>query len=107
MIQAVFTALADPTRRGVVQLLRHGPRRAGELAEALDASPPVMSRHLKILLAHGLVEDARDARDARVRTFRLRREPFTELHGWLDEIEQFWSDQLGAFKAHAEKRKPR
>ena len=41
--------------------------------------------------------------DARVRVYRLRRERFTELRGWLDEVEAFWGDQLAAFKAHAEK----
>ena len=62
----------------------------------------------------GLVEEETSPDDARGRVYRLRREPFDALHGWLDEIEAFWTDQLGAFKAHAERtskarprRKPR
>ena len=96
-------ALADPTRRGVVELLRGGPRRAGELAQAFHASPPAMSRHLRVLRTRGLIEEERDETDARVRRYRLRPEPFLALHDWLDEVEAFWGDQLRAFKAHADR----
>jgi DNA-binding transcriptional ArsR family regulator len=100
-IDRTFTALADPTRRAVVDLLRQRPRRAGELAEAFAMSAPAMSRHLRVLRKTGLVvEDALDD-DARVRLYRLRAEPFTELRHWLDEVESFWSDQLSAFAEHA------
>jgi DNA-binding transcriptional ArsR family regulator len=100
-------ALADPTRRSVVELLRDEPRRAGELAEALAMSPPAMSRHLRVLRQSGLVEEEASDDDARVRIYRLRREPFAELGEWLREVEGFWADQLGAFKAHVERsRKP-
>ena len=104
-LDAAFAALADPTRRGVVQLLRRGPRSAGELAQALDMSPPAMSRHLRLLRESGLVEDERGA-DARVRVFRLRPEPFSALRGWLDEVESFWADQLASFAAHAQRTRP-
>ena len=107
MVQAVdqvLSALADPKRRAVVDLLKDGPRRAGELAEALATSPPALSRHLKVLRTRGLVEEERSAADARVRVFRLRREPFDALGGWLAAVEGFWRDQLGAFAAHAERR---
>ena len=53
----VLTALADPARRGVVQLLSDGPHRAGELAAASGISAPAMSRHLKVLLQAGVVAD--------------------------------------------------
>ena len=56
-----LSALADPTRRRVVELLRERPRRAGELAAAFDASAPAMSRHLRVLRTRGLVEEERDA----------------------------------------------
>ena len=61
-----------------------------------------MSRHLRVLRTRGLIEEERLEDDARVRVFRLRREPFTALHAWLDRVETFWAAQLGAFKAHAE-----
>ena len=95
-------ALADPTRRQVVDLLRKHPRRAGELAAAVAVSPPAMSRHLRVLRIRGLVEEEREDRDSRVRVYRLRREKFAELQGWLREVEAFWTDQLDSFRAHVE-----
>lgn len=103
-LDRTLTALADPTRRSVVHLLRKKPRRAGELAVALSMSPPAMSRHLRVLRTTGLVEEADDARDARVRIYQLRRHPFRELREWLDDVEAFWGTQLAAFKQHAERR---
>ncbi|MET0260059.1 MAG: metalloregulator ArsR/SmtB family transcription factor, partial [Gaiellaceae bacterium] len=61
----VLTALADPTRRRVVQLLRERPYRAGELAAASGTSAPTMSRHLRVLLEAGVVADERLPDDAR------------------------------------------
>ena len=103
-LDGTLTALADPTRRRVVDLLRRRPRRAGELADAFDMSAPAMSRHLRVLRTRGLVEEERTEDDARVRVYRLRPEPFRELQGWLREVEGFWSEQLDSFKAHAEQR---
>ncbi|MES1185462.1 MAG: metalloregulator ArsR/SmtB family transcription factor [Myxococcales bacterium] len=97
-------ALADPTRRGVIELLRQEPRRASELAERLRMTRPAMSRHLRILRKSGLVSESEPEHDARVRVYRLERAPFAELRGWLSEVEAFWGDQLLAFKQHAEKR---
>jgi DNA-binding transcriptional ArsR family regulator len=101
---AVFAALADPTRRRVVQLLGDGPRRAGELAQAAGTSAPVMSRHLRVMLDAGLVADERVAADARRRVFRLRRESLVSLQAWLDQVQAHWNEQLGAFKRHVEHR---
>lgn len=103
-VDSTLAALADPTRRRVVELLRHRPRRAGELAAAGGVSAPAMSRHLRVLRTRGLIEEAPVAGDARVRLYRLRREPFEALHTWLDDVEAFWADQLGSFAEHAEKR---
>jgi DNA-binding transcriptional ArsR family regulator len=103
-IDATFTALADPTRRSVVDLLRKEPRRAGDLADELGLTRPAMSRHLKVLRRSGLIAPASDDADARARIYRLLPEPFSDLRAWLDEVERFWSGQLAAFKAHAEAR---
>ena len=100
----MFAALADPARRGVVDLLRKKPRRAGELAIALSISPARMSQHLRVLRKSGLIEDDDVESDARVRLYRLRQEPFSEIRGWLDEVEMFWASELAAFKAHAERK---
>jgi len=105
-LDATFTALADPTRRGVIDLLRRAPRRAGDLADELGMSRPAMSRHLKVLRTTGLIEQANDADDLRARVYRLRPEPFSGLREWLDEVEAFWSGQLASFKAHAERTRP-
>jgi DNA-binding transcriptional ArsR family regulator len=89
----------------VVDLLRRRPYRAGELAVALSASAPAMSRHLRVLRTSGLIEEASDAanNDARARVYQLRRAPFTQMRTWLDEVEVFWSDQLASFGAHLER----
>lgn len=62
-----------------------------------------MSRHLRVLRATGLVQVAAVADDARVRVYRLRAEPFTALRAWLDQVEAFWSEQLGSFKEYTER----
>ncbi|HEX7527590.1 MAG TPA: metalloregulator ArsR/SmtB family transcription factor [Thermoanaerobaculia bacterium] len=100
-LDRTLTALADPTRRGVVELLRKRPRRAGELAESLGLSPPAMSRHLRVLRTTGLVDETSLGEDARVRIYRLRPAPFNALRHWLDEVESFWSLELEGFRRHA------
>lgn len=102
-----FAALAEPTRLRVVGLLQSGPCRAGELADALEISPPALSRHLRVLRASGLVEETHDGADARVRVYRLRAAPFSKLRRWLDDVESFWAGELASFKAHAEKTRGR
>jgi DNA-binding transcriptional ArsR family regulator len=106
-LDSTLSALADPTRRRVVDLLRKGPRRAGELAASADMSAPAMSRHLRVLRSTGLVEAEGVADDARLRVYHLRPEPFVALQAWLDQVEAFWGEQLGAFKAHAERTRKR
>jgi len=103
-LDSTLAALADPTRRGVIDLLRREPRRAGDLADELGMSRPAMSRHLKVLRTSGLIEPANDDADLRARVYRLRPAPFSGLRTWLDEVEQFWSGQLASFKVHAEAR---
>jgi DNA-binding transcriptional ArsR family regulator len=102
-LDRTLLALADPTRRGVIDLLRDGPRRAGELASALDMARPAMTRHLRLLRETGLVIEEGVEQDARVRVYRLRREPFAALRGWLDDVEAFWALQLDGFAAQAER----
>lgn len=101
-MEGFFVALADPTRRRVIELLGDRAHRAGELAAAVGTSAPVMSRHLRILLEAGFVADERVPGDARLRVFRLRPEPVTALQAWLDQLQAHWNEQLGAFKRHVE-----
>jgi DNA-binding transcriptional ArsR family regulator len=106
-VDATLSALADPTRRAVIDLLRKTPRRAGDLANLLSVSPPALSRHLRLLRASGLVQEQTQGEDARVRVYSLRPEPFQQLRQWLDEVETFWDLQLGSFKVHAERTRKR
>ena len=103
-LDKTLTALADPSRRRVIDLLRKRPRRAGELSDALSMSAPAMSRHLRMLRKSGLVLEEIDEGDARIRVYRLRREPFTRLRDWLVEIDAFWGDQLASLKEHLDRR---
>jgi DNA-binding transcriptional ArsR family regulator len=102
-LDRTLSALADPTRRRVVDLLRTRPHRAGELSTLLGMTPPAMSRHLRLLRAEGLVEEEHQGQDARVRTYRLKQAPFSRLRRWAEDVEQFWAVQLTAFKEHAER----
>ena len=101
-LDGTFAALADGTRRGVIDLLRRGPRRASDLAEALGASKPAMSRHLRVLRDSGLVETS-SKDDGRERIYTLRPAPFTQLREWLEDVEAFWTLQLASFKDHVER----
>ena len=103
-LDRTLAALADPDRRRTIELLRHGPQRAGELATAIGLPAPAMSRHLRVLRQSGLVEESHPEFDARVRIYALRAGPMTELRNWLDETEAMWVEQLASFKKHIEGR---
>jgi len=93
---AAFAALADPTRRQVLERLAAGPRAVGELAEGLPVSRPAVSQHLKVLKAAGLVSDRQDG--AR-RIYAIDPNGLGSMRAWLD---QFWDRALEAFKAELE-----
>ncbi len=96
----VFTALADPTRRRVLELLSAGERTAGELVEAFpDRSQPAISRQLRVLRDAGLVE-ARAAQQQRI--YRLRPEHLEELDRWIATFRPFWRGRLDALEKHLE-----
>jgi len=101
-LDRTLAALADPDRRRAVDLLREGPRRAGDLAQAIGLPAPAMSRHLRVLRRSGLVEESHPEFDARVRIYSLRLGPMAELRDWLDETEALWAEQLSSFKKHVE-----
>ena len=105
-LDATFTALADPTRRRVVELLRERPTASAQLAAGAGVTPPAMSRHLRVLRQCGLVEGGAVEHDARVRLYRLRREPFVGLDVWITEVQAFWQHELDGFKAYADGTSP-
>ena len=106
-VDRVFNALADPTRRSVIELLGSRPRRAGELAAATRTSPPTMSRHLRVLLDAGIATDERPKEDARARVFRLLPESMQAVNDWLEQLQEEWDAQLRSFKRHVERKKKR
>ena len=103
-LDQTLTALADPARRAIVDLLCRRPQRPSEVADALEMSRPAMSRHLRVLRAAGFIEEETLEDDARSRLLQLRRQPFQQLRGWVDEVESFWTGQLRAFKDHTERK---
>jgi DNA-binding transcriptional ArsR family regulator len=91
-----FAALADPTRRAVLELLRQGPRPVGDIARDLPVSRPAVSQHLRVLKDAGLVTERRDG------TRRLYRIDPDGLAAIRDYFDDFWNEALAAFKAAAE-----
>ena len=104
-VDVTLSALADPTRRAVVDLLGTGPKRAGELAASVGMSGPAMSRHLRVLRESGLVEAELVDEDARLRMYRLRPQSLVALQAWLDQLKAQWDEQLGSFQRHVEGKK--
>jgi DNA-binding transcriptional ArsR family regulator len=86
-------ALADPTRRRIVELLAEGELGAGELAAQFRAARPGVSRHLRVLREHGLV---RARAEGRRRLYSLDPRPLEELEAWLDHYRAFWENRLDA-----------
>ena len=105
-LDRTLQALAEPTRRAVVGLLRDGPQRASEIADALAMSRQAMSRHLRVLRQAGVIHEVGAASpddDARARTYRLEARPLADLQSWLGEVQAFWSVQMSSFKKQAER----
>ena len=94
-----FNALADPTRRAVLDLLRAGTRPAGEIARAFPISRPAISKHLKILRRAHLVDEHRQGRH---RFYQLNPEPLKTVDSWLDEYRRFWTANLESLKSFVE-----
>jgi DNA-binding transcriptional ArsR family regulator len=94
-----FSALADPTRRAVLDLLRAGTRPAGDIARAFTVSRPAISKHLSILRRAHLVEERREGRH---RLYQLNPEPLREVDTWLQQYREFWTASLNNLKAFVE-----
>src|ERR1700686_87255 len=97
--EATFQALADPTRRAVLDLLRRGSRPAGEIAQAFPLSRPAISKHLRLLRRAHLVREHREGRN---RVYQLNPEPLREVDSWLDQYRRFWTANLASLKAFVE-----
>lgn len=92
----IISALADPTRRAVLETLRNGPRPVGEIARGLPVTRPAVSQHLKILKDAGLVADRSEGTR---RIYYIDPKGLGAMRAWLD---QFWDAALEGFKAAVE-----
>jgi DNA-binding transcriptional ArsR family regulator len=97
--EATFQALADPTRRAVLDLLRRGSQPAGEIAQAFPVSRPAISKHLRLLRRAHLV---REHREGRHRVYQLNPEPLRAVDSWLDHYRNFWNMSLASLKTFVE-----
>ncbi len=92
-MDVVLHALADESRRTVLEILRDHPASAGELAEALPIARPGVSRHLRVLREAGLVDVRQDAQR---RIYTLRPEALVEVDEWLGQYRRLWESRLDA-----------
>ena len=86
-------ALSDPTRRQIVELLAERDRNAGEIADEFPVSRPAVSRHLRVLREHGLVQTRTEGQQ---RIYSLDPAPLIELDDWLGRYRAFWTNRLDA-----------
>ncbi|WP_247003413.1 ArsR/SmtB family transcription factor [Halosolutus gelatinilyticus] len=98
-LDAIFGALAHPTRRALVEQLAAGPASVGELAEPHDVSLAAVSKHLQVLEDAGLIEVEKDGR---IRRCYLDAAPLSEAFGWLTRYRVFWDDRFDALADHLE-----
>jgi DNA-binding transcriptional ArsR family regulator len=101
-LSTTFAALADPTRRAILERLSRGRASVGELAKPFPISLPAISRHLKVLEGAGLV--VRD-REAQWRPSTLRAEPLKEAADWLETYRVIWEGRMDRLDAHLERLK--
>jgi len=93
-----FAAVGDPTRRGILDVLRGGEQPAGELVRAFpDLSQPAVSRHLRVLRESGLVEVRREEQRW---IYAIRPQGFAALEDWIGRYRAFWPIQLDALERH-------
>src|SRR5215471_2514628 len=97
--EATFQALADPTRRAVLDLLRRGSQPAGQIASAFPISRPAISKHLRLLRRAHLV---REHREGRHRVYQLNPEPLRAVDTWIDQYRVFWMSSLNNLKEFVE-----
>ncbi|OPH59018.1 transcriptional regulator [Paenibacillus ferrarius] len=97
-----FSALAEPNRLRIVELLLDGPLMVGEITERLQLQQPQVSKHLRVLLDAGLVEVQAEANR---RNYKLRLDPFQELDAWLETYRTVWEERFEALERYLQKLK--
>src|SRR5262249_6879688 len=99
-LDLVFAALADPTRRRILELLASAELCVTELTRSFSVSMPAISKHLRVLEKAGLITRERDGRLHRV---RLKAEPMRAAAGWIERYRNFWEQRLDAFSNYLER----
>jgi DNA-binding transcriptional ArsR family regulator len=97
--RSVFRAIADPTRRAILDRLRAGPAPVNELASAFEQSRPAISKHLRILREARIVSEQRQGRE---RLYRLEPTELQEISEWILPYRRFWQVSLGNLKSYLE-----
>ena len=97
ILSLTFAALADPTRRAMLERLAEGPATVKELAEPFDISMPAISKHLKVLENAGLIERGREAQ---WRPAQLKAEPLKDASQWLERYRENWEDNFDRLEAY-------
>src|SRR5437899_11900738 len=93
--EATFHALADPTRRAVLDLLCRGSQPAGQIAGAFPVCRPAISKHLRLLRRAHLVREHREGRN---RVYELNPEPLRAVDNWIEQYRAYWSASLTNLK---------
>lgn len=96
----IFIALADPTRRRIVELLSRGECAAGEIVEAFEVSGPAISQHLKVLREAALVQVRVEGQR---RIYQLNPQGLGEMDAWLKDVRRFWAPRLEALEQELRK----
>ncbi|HET7603704.1 MAG TPA: metalloregulator ArsR/SmtB family transcription factor [Gemmatimonadales bacterium] len=102
MLDQVYGAIADPTRRAILNVLAEGETNVGSLAERFPISLNGVSKHVKVLERAGLVERTVLGREHRL---RLNAGPLQEAAAWLEHYRKFWNERLDALQTYLESRK--
>jgi DNA-binding transcriptional ArsR family regulator len=96
-LSTTFSALADPTRRGILARLASGEASVTQLAEPFDISLPAVSRHLKVLADAGLIEQGREAQ---WRPCKLKADPLKDVADWVEHYRRFWEQSFDRLDAY-------
>ncbi len=101
-MNGTLNALAEPNRLRIVEMLRKGPSSVNEIAERLELSQPLVSKHLRVLREAGIVQVRAEAQQ---RVYELRPEPFEQLESWVSSFRRLWERRLDSLDEYVQQMK--
>ena len=101
-MNGTLSALAEPNRLRIVEMLRKGPSSVNEIAERLELSQPLVSKHLRVLREAGIV---RVRAEAQQRVYELQPEPFEQLETWVSSFRRLWEERLDSLDEYVQQMK--